>query len=142
ALASGTGSMVDTAYNTWDSSLGVSVSAADFQSTSITGMDGPRQADGSLPCVPFLRLAAGSDLIDKGQNVGLPFAGSAPDLGAFESGPCASGGAGTGGAGGATGTAGTGGAAGRGGGGAAGRGGAGGMGGVVGTAGASGGGAG
>src|SRR6185503_15559803 len=125
ALASGTGSMVDTAYNTWDSSLGVSVSAADFQSTSIAGMDGPRQADGSLPCLPFMRLAQGSDLIDKGQNVSLPFSGTAPDLGAFEYGPCSSGGTGTGGAGGAGGGGGAGGVAG-GSGGAAGRGGAGG----------------
>ena len=93
-------SMVDAAYNSWDAALGVSVSAADFQSTSITGMDGPRQADGSLPCPPFMRLAQGSDLIDKGQNVSLPFSGSAPDLGAFEYGPCASS-TGTGGAGGA-----------------------------------------
>ena len=136
AIASGTGSMVDDAYNSWDSALGVSVSAADFQSTSITGMDGPRQADGSLPCVPFMRLAQGSDLIDKGQNVNLPFSGSAPDLGAFEYGPCANGGTGTGGAGGAAGGGGggTGGAAGGGGGGAAGRGGAGGAGGRGGAA--------
>jgi len=33
-----------------------------------------------------LRLAAGSDLIDAGTNVGLPFNGTAPDLGAFETG--------------------------------------------------------
>jgi hypothetical protein len=160
AITSGTGSMVDDAYNSWDSATGVSVSAADFQSTSVTGMDGPRQADGSLPCLPFLRLAAGSDLIDKGQDVSLPFSGSAPDLGAFEYGPCASGGTGTGGGGGATGGSGgaggatggvggagggTGGAAGRGGGGAAGRGGAGaagagagGRGGAGGAAGAAG----
>src|SRR5262245_15500742 len=122
ALASGTGSMVDTAYNSWDTALGVSVSSADFQSTSIAGMDGPRQADGSLPCLPFMRLAPGSDLIDKGQNVSLPFSGSAPDLGAFEYGPCPSS-SGTGGAGGAA--EGAGGAAG-GGAGGAGRGGAGG----------------
>jgi Pel9A-like, right handed beta helix region len=147
AITNGTGSMVDEAYNSWDSSLGVSVSAADFQSTSITGMDGPRQADGSLPCVPFLRLAQGSDLIDKGQDVGLPFSGSAPDLGAFEYGPCPSGSTGTGGAGGGgTGGAaggGAGGAAGsaaggRGGGGTAGRGGTGGAGGAAGAAGTTG----
>ena len=36
--------------------------------------------------VNFLRLAKGSDLIDKGEDVGLPFAGSAPDLGPFETG--------------------------------------------------------
>jgi hypothetical protein len=44
----------------------------------------PRQADGSLPNNGFARLVAGSDLIDKGINVGLPFNGTAPDLGPFE----------------------------------------------------------
>jgi hypothetical protein len=44
----------------------------------------PRQADGSLPVNDFARLVAGSDLVDKGVGVGLPFTGSAPDLGAFE----------------------------------------------------------
>jgi hypothetical protein len=34
--------------------------------------------------LPYLRLATGSTLIDKGTNVGLPYNGSAPDLGAFE----------------------------------------------------------
>ncbi len=31
-----------------------------------------------------MRLVNGSDLIDEGQNVGLPYEGSTPDLGAFE----------------------------------------------------------
>lgn len=47
---------------------------------------GPRQADGSLPAIDFLRLAAGSHLIDSGVDVGLSFNGLAPDLGWFESG--------------------------------------------------------
>ena len=34
-----------------------------------------------------LRLASSSNLIDAGTNVGLPFAGLAPDLGAFEHAP-------------------------------------------------------
>jgi hypothetical protein len=34
-----------------------------------------------LPAIDFLRLAPGSHLIDAGVNVGLPFNGSAPDLG-------------------------------------------------------------
>jgi MYXO-CTERM domain-containing protein len=75
---------VDDRFSTWN--LGVNVSAADFLSTDETGADGPRQADGRLPILPFLRLAPGSDLIDAGQDVGLPFADRAPDLGAFESG--------------------------------------------------------
>jgi hypothetical protein len=47
---------------------------------------GPRQADGSLPAIDFLKLAPGSHLIDAGVNVGLPYNGLAPDVGWFESG--------------------------------------------------------
>lgn len=57
----------------------------DFKSIDTTGVCGPRNPDGSLPDLNFLHLAAGSDLIDAGVNVGLPFVGTAPDLGAFES---------------------------------------------------------
>lgn len=52
--------------------------------SKLPGMLGPRNADGSLPDVDFLKLKANSQMIDKGENVGLPFVGSAPDLGAFE----------------------------------------------------------
>lgn len=52
---------------------------------STSGWNAPRQADGALPVPPHLRLAANSALIDKGVDVGLPYRGSAPDLGAFES---------------------------------------------------------
>lgn len=72
----------DVANNSW--SLPVSVTAADFQSVSTEGWDAPRLPDGSLPQRPSLHLAVGSDLIDKGVNLGLPFSGAAPDLGAFE----------------------------------------------------------
>jgi hypothetical protein len=47
----------------------------------------PRLPDGSLPPLDFLRLKAGSHLIDAGVNVGLPFNGSAPDLGWLETAP-------------------------------------------------------
>jgi hypothetical protein len=47
---------------------------------------GPRQADGSLPAIDFLKLAPGSHLIDAGVDVGLPYNGAAPDLGWFENG--------------------------------------------------------
>lgn len=90
---------------------GLGVSAADFVSTvdpvftpgnyhpAGTGGDrsgvtipvyatGPavasRLADGSLPFLDFLRLAPGSHLIDAGVDVGLPFSGTAPDLGWLE----------------------------------------------------------
>jgi hypothetical protein len=60
------------------------MSDAQFQSVSTSGWDAARQADGSLPYLPYLHLAATSTLIDKGENVGLPYSGKAPDLGAFE----------------------------------------------------------
>lgn len=72
----------DVANNSWN--LPVSVTAADFQSVSLEGWDAPRLPDGSLPQLPHLRLAAGSDLLDKGVQLGLPYQGAAPDLGAFE----------------------------------------------------------
>ncbi|BCY09550.1 right-handed parallel beta-helix repeat-containing protein [Actinoplanes sp. L3-i22] len=70
-------------YNSWN--LGVTMSDAQFQSVATTGWNVSRQSDGSLPVLPYLRLAAGSTLIDKGTNVGLSYNGAAPDLGAFES---------------------------------------------------------
>lgn len=68
--------------NTWNG--GVTCTSADFVSVSSVGMDGARGSDGSLPVTNFLRLADGSDLIDAGVNVGIPYNGSAPDIGAFE----------------------------------------------------------
>ncbi len=73
--------------NSWDTP--VVVTDTDFISVDSTGITAPRQASGSFPdnnCYRnFLRLAPGSDLIDKGYDIGLPYLGSAPDLGAFES---------------------------------------------------------
>jgi hypothetical protein len=161
---------VDTMFNSWD--LAITPAASDFLSitdpsvagTGIaiesSGALGPRAADGSMPPVDFLKLAAASRMIDKGTNVSLPFVGAAPDLGAYEFGAItttgmggmsgAGGSRGTGGAtttgagtGGATGTSGTGGAAaGAGGstGGPTGIGGATGTGGPTGSGGANGGG--
>ncbi|GIE86051.1 right-handed parallel beta-helix repeat-containing protein [Actinoplanes regularis] len=69
-------------YNSWN--LGVTMSDSQFQSVATTGWNVSRQSDGSLPVLPYLHLASGSTLINKGVNVGLPYNGSAPDLGAFE----------------------------------------------------------
>lgn len=44
----------------------------------------PRNADGSLPYTGLFSLATNSALINAGTNVGLPYKGSAPDLGPFE----------------------------------------------------------
>ncbi len=60
------------------------VTNADFVSIDCNGLDGARKADGSLPDISFMRLSVGSDLIDSGTDVGLPYNGAAPDLGAFE----------------------------------------------------------
>jgi hypothetical protein len=62
----------------------VTVTAADFASLDITVATNARAADYSLPTNSLFRLAPGSQLIDKGANVGLPFNGAAPDLGGFE----------------------------------------------------------
>lgn len=66
-------------FNSWN--LGVTVSGADFVSLSDTVAKGPRNSDGSLPNTTFLTLVSGSDLIDVGTDVGIPFSGAAPDLG-------------------------------------------------------------
>ena len=81
--------------NTWNLKLDLTeddFESLDDPSMTVTGKDlstiagilGPRKADGSLPDVPFLRLKAGSRAIDKGEDIGFPFVGKAPDLGAFE----------------------------------------------------------
>lgn len=71
----------DQVTNSWQ---GFTVTAADFASLDVSLALAPRNADYSLPTNALFRLVAGSDLIDRGLNVGLPFNGSAPDLGAFE----------------------------------------------------------
>jgi MYXO-CTERM domain-containing protein len=89
---------VDSMFNTWD--LNITEAATHFASTSDAGVIGPRQADGSLPAIDYLKLKAGSPLIDKGTDVMLPFVGGAPDLGANEFGavkPPVGGSSGTGG---------------------------------------------
>jgi hypothetical protein len=72
----------DSANNSWD--LQLDAKEDDFESVSAAGWDAPRQPDGSLPVLPNFRLKAGSALVDKGVDIGLPFRGKAPDLGAFE----------------------------------------------------------
>ena len=69
-------------HNSWNS--GFSVSANDFQSLDTTLILAPRQADGSLPDVPFMRLKDSSPLINAGIDVNLTYNGNAPDLGCYE----------------------------------------------------------
>lgn len=60
------------------------VTAADFFSIDTSGVRAARNPDGSLPLITFMNLSQGSQLIDSGTDIGLPFFGSAPDIGAFE----------------------------------------------------------
>lgn len=65
--------------------LPVTITAEDFLGLDEADLVKPRKPNGDLPDVPFLHLAPGSDAIDQGVDVGRPFKGQAPDLGAFES---------------------------------------------------------
>lgn len=106
------GGPISDQFNSWDATLNLTVTDADFQSvafappagcpapfapggtpcckptdmTCFAGMASARQPDGSLPVLPFLRLATTSALIAKGANVGFPYSGKAPDLGCFDTG--------------------------------------------------------
>jgi hypothetical protein len=70
--------------NSWQ---GFTVADTDFLSLDTTLATAPRNADGSLPVTSLFRLAPGSSMIDAGLDVGLPYNGVAPDLGAFETSP-------------------------------------------------------
>lgn len=67
--------------NSWQ---GVSVTAADFVSLDTALALAPRNSDYSLPSTPLFRLAATSNAIDRGTDIGFPYRGMLPDLGAFE----------------------------------------------------------
>jgi hypothetical protein len=58
--------------------------STDYVSIDTTGISGHRKVDGSLPDVTFMHPKIGSVLIDKGTNVGLPYNGTLPDLGYWE----------------------------------------------------------
>jgi hypothetical protein len=73
----------DIQANSWQD--GHSATESDFVSVDIDELLAPRKADGSLPDVNYFKLVNGSDLIDAGVDVGLPYNGSAPDIGVFES---------------------------------------------------------
>lgn len=70
------------AANSFD--LKLRLSDKDFHSLDQAELVKPRQPNGDLPVIPFMKLKPGNDAIDKGVDVGLPFKGKAPDLGAFE----------------------------------------------------------
>ena len=76
------GDFVDQNTNSWMPPF--IVTYEDFLSINSSSAYDPRNADGSLPDINFMHLALGSDLIDGGTDVNLPYHGAAPDLGAFE----------------------------------------------------------
>jgi hypothetical protein len=84
-------------HNTWDWKRGypyfavtdsVTVTDGDFveldEDAIYAQLTAPRNPDGSLPDISVLHLVPESDLVDAGIDVGLPYNGSAPDIGAFE----------------------------------------------------------
>jgi len=73
---------VTQANNSWNP--GFSCVESDFISLDYTQLLNDRQLNGSLPEISLLHLASTSGMIDKGVDVGLPFIGLAPDLGACE----------------------------------------------------------
>jgi len=64
--------------------LDVTVASNDFASLDETLLVLPRQPDGALPYIAFMRLLGSSDLVDAGMDMAQAYAGAAPDLGAFE----------------------------------------------------------
>ena len=69
-------------HNSWD--IPLSLTDNDFISLDGSQLSGPRKPDGSLPDITFGTLKTGSKCIDAGTYLGLPYFGSAPDIGAFE----------------------------------------------------------
>lgn len=69
-------------HNTWN---GITLADSDFVSLDESQLLKPRKPNGDLPDITFLKPAT-AKLIDKGVNVGLPFSGTAPDIGAIEAG--------------------------------------------------------
>jgi hypothetical protein len=73
---------VDSQFNSWD--LGITPAESDFVSVSDGDFMGPRNPDGSLPTLDFMRPSPNSQMIDVGTGVDTSFNGIAPDLGAYE----------------------------------------------------------
>ncbi len=69
-------------HNSFD--LPITLTEADFLDLDEAELVKPRQDNGDLPVIKMLHLTPDSKAIDQGVNVGLPFNGNAPDLGAFE----------------------------------------------------------
>ncbi len=86
AASHNTWDVVEDSWPGWVYDDTVTVANNDFISLDETQLTLPRRNGIYLPDINYLHLASGSDLIDAGKFVGLPYAGAAPDIGAFESG--------------------------------------------------------
>ncbi len=78
---------IDTAQNTVENNsfdLSISLTNGDFVSLDHNLLTAPRKPDGSLPDIDFMRPVQGSAITDAGVDIGFPFSGNAPDLGAIE----------------------------------------------------------
>ncbi len=82
SLGSINADVLDVTNNSWQNNI--NVDANDFMSINSDQLLADRKPDGALPDITFFHLNASSDMIDQGVDVGLPFNGSAPDIGAFE----------------------------------------------------------
>lgn len=73
--------------NSWDTG-GLTIADNSFLSVSSVGADGNRSATGELPVLEFLHpdhtAASANNIVDKGVNVGIPYYGDNPDMGAYE----------------------------------------------------------
>ena len=76
-------SKVTNVNNSWNTS-GVSCTEADFFSLDVSLIIQSREANGEMPTTLFMQLQEGSDLIDAGVDVDIPYGGTAPDMGCFE----------------------------------------------------------
>ncbi len=78
---------INSAQNTLENNsfdLPITLTNDDFISLDHSLLASPRNPDGSLPDIDFMRPVQGSAIIDAGVDIGFPFSGTAPDLGAFE----------------------------------------------------------
>lgn len=75
---------LSTASNNYFQLSTITVNDSDFVSQTESLLTQGRHSDFTLPTNDFMRLVSGSDLIDKGVNLGFTFTGVSPDLGCFE----------------------------------------------------------
>jgi pectate lyase-like protein/rhamnogalacturonan lyase-like protein len=76
------GAKCDSSHNSFDAEM--KLTDADFAGLDEAELTQPRQANGDLPQIRFLHPSDHSRLIDAGIDIGFPFHGARPDLGAFE----------------------------------------------------------